>query len=191
MNFGVFFELNDMSNRDGSLATFLLAYIAFLPTIRDNLPETPKIVFTEILVYIQIIVSLLCFFYSLNVNGVEDYTFAWDSDAAFLVCLSLTLLNMFTVVSMFLIHKIFWERYYNKLPKGSAKYMNSKTLNTDDNEEWWNKECNDEFEYSINSGVVKPFILTKKNKEKRKGTQKIKTIKAKNNFLNALMNIKN
>jgi hypothetical protein len=38
MNFGVFFELNDMSNRDGSLATFLLAYIAFLPTIRDNLP---------------------------------------------------------------------------------------------------------------------------------------------------------
>ena len=38
MNIGVFFELNDMSNRDASLATFLLAYIAFLPTIRENLP---------------------------------------------------------------------------------------------------------------------------------------------------------
>jgi hypothetical protein len=38
MNFGVFFELNDMTNRDASLATFLLGYIAFLPTIRDNLP---------------------------------------------------------------------------------------------------------------------------------------------------------
>ena len=34
MNLGVFFELNDMSNRDASLATFLLAYIAFFPTIR-------------------------------------------------------------------------------------------------------------------------------------------------------------
>ena len=34
MSLGVFFELNDMSNRDASLATFLLAYIAFLPSIR-------------------------------------------------------------------------------------------------------------------------------------------------------------
>lgn len=59
-----------MSNRDASLATFLLAYIAFFPTIRENLPETPKLVLTEILVYIQIVCSLLCFFYSLNVNKV-------------------------------------------------------------------------------------------------------------------------
>lgn len=46
MSLGVFFETNDMSNRDGSLATFLLAYIAFLPSIRESLPATPKIVFT-------------------------------------------------------------------------------------------------------------------------------------------------
>jgi heme/copper-type cytochrome/quinol oxidase subunit 4 len=122
-----------MSNRDASLATFLLAYIAFLPTIRDNLPETPKIVWTEILVYIQIIVSLICFFYSLTVNQTTDYVFTWDSNPAFLVCLALTILNMLAVLGMFLIHKIVWERQYNKLPKGSAKYMNSKTLNTDDN----------------------------------------------------------
>ena len=99
-----------MSNRDASLATFLLAYIAFLPTIRDNLPETPKIVWTEILVYIQIIVSLICFFYSLAVNQTKDhdYIFTWNSNSTFLACLALTLLNMLAVLGMFLIHKIVW-----------------------------------------------------------------------------------
>jgi hypothetical protein len=53
---------------------------------------------------------------------------------------------MTVVLGMFLIHKLVWERQYNKLPKGSTKYINSKTLNTDDNEEWWNKECDAEFD---------------------------------------------
>lgn len=96
--------------------------------------------------YIQIVVSLICFFYSLNVNNVKGYVFTWYSDGAFLACVALTLLNMTVVLGMFLIHKLVWERQYNKLPKGSAKYMNSKTLNTDDNEEWWNKECDAEFD---------------------------------------------
>ena len=42
LSLGVFFEANDMSNRSASLATFQLAYIAFFPTIRQTLPETPK-----------------------------------------------------------------------------------------------------------------------------------------------------
>lgn len=138
-----------MSNRDGSLATFLLAYIAFLPSIRESLPETPKIVFTEILVYLQITTSLICFFYSLTVNFQEGYTFQWEQTPAFLACVALTLLNMVVVIGMFLIHKIVWERQYNKLPKGSLKYMNCKTLNTDDNKEWWNKECDEEFKDAI------------------------------------------
>ena len=45
LSLGVFFELNDMSNRSASLATFQLAYIAFFPVIRQTLPDTPKIVF--------------------------------------------------------------------------------------------------------------------------------------------------
>jgi hypothetical protein len=53
---------------------------------------------------------------------------------------------MAIVLGKFFIHKLVWERQYNKLPKGSAKYMNSKTLNTDDNEEWWNKDCDAEFD---------------------------------------------
>lgn len=71
---------------------------------------------------------------------------------------------MTVVLGMFLIHKLVWERQYNKLPKGSTKYINSKTLNTDDNEEWWNKECDAEFDQAMNAGVVKPFILKKKKK---------------------------
>lgn len=172
MSLGVFFEGNDMSNRDASLATFLLAYIAFLPSIRESLPATPKIVFTEILVYMQITTSLICFFYSLVVNQQEGYQFQWDAEPAFLVCLGLTGLNMVIVLGMFLIHKLVWERQYNKLPKGSKKYMNCKFLNTDDNVEWFNAECDEEFKDGIEIGLLKPFV---EKKQKKKNTASLFT----------------
>jgi len=108
MNLGVFFEANDMSNRNASLATFQLAYIAFFPTIRQNLPETPKLVFAEILIYLQALCTIICFIYSLVVNGIEDYVFVWNENRVFLLCLSLTIINVCVVVGMFLAHKLIW-----------------------------------------------------------------------------------
>lgn len=86
------------------------------------------------LVYMQMICSLICFGYSLSVNQQEGYTFTWSENVPFLVVLSLTLLNIAIVIGMFIIHKAVWERQYNKLPKGSKQYIGCKTLNTDDNE---------------------------------------------------------
>jgi hypothetical protein len=40
---------------------------------------------------------------------------------------------MVVVIGMFLMHKLVWERSYNKLPKGSKKYIGAKFMNTDDN----------------------------------------------------------
>ena len=40
-------------SRDASLAAFLLTCIAFLPTIRENLPVIPKLVITQMLVYVN------------------------------------------------------------------------------------------------------------------------------------------
>lgn len=108
LNLGVFFEANDMSNRSASLATFQLAYIAFFPTIRESLPETPKLVFAEILIYIQALCTLICFFYSLAVNMKEGYVFDWSTDPVFLICLALTALNMAIIATMMIIHKLCW-----------------------------------------------------------------------------------
>lgn len=141
LSLGVFFEANDMSNRSASLATFQLAYIAFFPTIRETLPETPKLVFAEILIYIQATVTLICFFYSLKVNGVEGYNFDWDSDVTFLVCLALTALNIAVIVAMVILHKCKWEPEYNRLPDGAIDAMQQPVINTDDHTEWWNPAC--------------------------------------------------
>lgn len=119
LSLGVFFEANDMSNRSASLATFQLAYIAFFPTIRETLPETPKLVFTEILIYTQATVTLICFFYSLKVNMVEGYNFDYSTDVVFLICVALTAANIGTVAGMMLIHKCKWEPEYNRLPDGA------------------------------------------------------------------------
>lgn len=59
--------------------------------------------------------------------------FVWNEDGAFLVCVALTALNISIVIGMFIIHKLIWERQFNKLPKGSKQYLGIKTLNTDDN----------------------------------------------------------
>lgn len=72
------------------------------------------------------------------VNKVEEYVFTWSEDVAFLICVSLTALNISIVIGMFIIHKVIWERQFNTLPKGSKKYLGIKSLNTDDNDEWWN-----------------------------------------------------
>lgn len=75
------------------------------------------------------------------INDIPDYVFVWHKNPIFLVCLSLTILNICIVIGMFIAHKCFWEIKYNTLPKGTSKYLKIKTLNTDDYDEWWNKEC--------------------------------------------------
>lgn len=44
-------------------------------------------------------------------------------------------------MGLFLVHKLIWERKYNKLPPNSHRYIGAKTMNTDDSDEWWNPAC--------------------------------------------------
>lgn len=60
------------------------------------------------LVYMQMICSLICFGYSLSVNQQADYKFSWKENGAFLVVLALTLLNVAIVLCLFIIHKTVW-----------------------------------------------------------------------------------
>ena len=47
-----------MGDRIGSIAGIVIAYVALIPTIRDEIPPNPRMVFIEIVVYFQSLASL-------------------------------------------------------------------------------------------------------------------------------------
>jgi hypothetical protein len=51
INLLIFFQDIALSGRIGAIATLTLAFIAFIPTINDQIPQTPYIKGVEILVY--------------------------------------------------------------------------------------------------------------------------------------------
>ena len=59
LNLGVFFQDDNLADRIASIASLALAFIAFIPTIREQIPPSPSIVFVEILVYLVAATSLL------------------------------------------------------------------------------------------------------------------------------------
>lgn len=81
INLLIFFQDISLAGRIGAIATLTLAFIAFIPTINDQIPQTPNIKLVEILVYMETIASILCLIQSLNltVNKTDatTYEFAW------------------------------------------------------------------------------------------------------------------
>jgi len=51
INLFIFFQDRTLAGRIASIATLTLAFIAFIPTINDKIPQTPSIKLVEILVY--------------------------------------------------------------------------------------------------------------------------------------------
>jgi hypothetical protein len=51
-NLFIYFSGNDMTMRISNGVTIDLALFAFLPTVRTQLPDTPKILLIEILMYL-------------------------------------------------------------------------------------------------------------------------------------------
>lgn len=60
MNLGIYFQNPELDERIGSLASLMIAFIALNETIRSQIPPHPKVVFVEILVYLQIFSCLIC-----------------------------------------------------------------------------------------------------------------------------------
>lgn len=48
----IFFQDFALADRVASIATILLAFIAFMPVIREQIPPNPKLTFIEILLYL-------------------------------------------------------------------------------------------------------------------------------------------
>jgi hypothetical protein len=56
---------DDYSHRITNIATLLIAYAAYFPTIRSQIPVYSKILFVEILLYLQILVNAFCVLHTL------------------------------------------------------------------------------------------------------------------------------
>ena len=61
LTLGIFFQEPDLGARIASLATIMMAYVAFLPSIRAELPPSPNVTFVDIMIYLEIFMTFFCF----------------------------------------------------------------------------------------------------------------------------------
>ena len=84
---GIFFQDPGLADRIGSLAGLMIAFVALIPVIRDELPPNPSVTLVEILVYVQTITTLFCFIESLSVRNQEDNNIIWYQNGLFMASL--------------------------------------------------------------------------------------------------------
>ena len=79
INLAVFFQSNDIGGRIASIATIMVAYSAFLPTVRQLIPTTPQITamdLTLVLFALTELLTLLRAFLDRKIPA-EDYEYLW------------------------------------------------------------------------------------------------------------------
>lgn len=59
-NLAIFFQEQSLGGRIGAVATLLVAYAAFLPTVRERIPPSPRVTLFEICLYAVMSTSMLC-----------------------------------------------------------------------------------------------------------------------------------
>jgi len=67
INLGIFFQNWDLYDRIASISILLIAFVALIPTLRNDLPPTTKVVFIEYLVYFQTYTSILALAHSMSI----------------------------------------------------------------------------------------------------------------------------
>jgi hypothetical protein len=60
INLCIFFQNYNLAERIASIATLMVAYTAFLPTIRESIPPSPSITLVDIILYSLISTCFLC-----------------------------------------------------------------------------------------------------------------------------------
>lgn len=61
-NTGIFLQGEYLPERFGNWITLMIAFVAFIPVIRDRLPPNPTITFMEVLLITHIFATTLGFF---------------------------------------------------------------------------------------------------------------------------------
>jgi hypothetical protein len=137
---GIFFQDNNLADRIASIAALMIAFVALIPTIRDQIPPNPRIVFIEILVYFETLTSLFALIHSLDVRKIDGFDLIWYESGLFMVSFIITCLTILIVSIMMVLHYFVWEPSYNK-NIDDEKDANFKR------EEWRNEKCNSYYSY--------------------------------------------
>ncbi len=69
INLGIYFQDENLSDRIGSIIGLMLAFIAYIPTIRSAIPPSSSIVFMEVMVYLQSLASFATFIHSFRIKS--------------------------------------------------------------------------------------------------------------------------
>jgi hypothetical protein len=159
---GIFFQDNNLADRIASIAALMIAFVALIPTIRDQIPPNPRIVFIEILVYFETLTSLFALIHSLDVRKIEGFDLVWYESGLFMVSLIITLLTILIVLAMMVLHYFVWEPSYNK-------NIDDETDANFKREEWKNEKCNSYFSYIKRRGgnILEELADPPMDKEKK------------------------
>jgi hypothetical protein len=119
----------------------ILAFVAFIPTVNDSIPQSPNIKLVEILIFLHMSALVLL--------GAESYlskdqnisSFVWYENNFYRAALALNGFSLVTMVVLFLYHRICREPRYKqplwrmlkKPPKIDPTY-------------WENKKCEKYFQ---------------------------------------------
>lgn len=114
INLGIFFQDENLADRIASIAALMIAFVALIPTIREQIPPNPKIVFIEILVYMETLTSLFALIHSLDVRKIEGFDLIWYESGLFMVSFVITIITIILVVVLMIAHYFFWEPSYNR-----------------------------------------------------------------------------
>ena len=71
INIGIFFQDTGLADRIGSLAGLMIAFVALIPVIREQLSPNPNITLVEIFVYLQSLTTIFCLIESWIVRDDE------------------------------------------------------------------------------------------------------------------------
>lgn len=109
----VFFQPPELAGRIASLATLLVAYTAFFPTVREQIPPFPIITYFEMGLYGVMGTSLLCLLRSFLDSFEEPYKYDWKNDPIYLICIVTDAVFSLAVVVGMIIFKVFEHFKYN------------------------------------------------------------------------------
>ena len=139
----VFFQSSEFADRLATIATVMLAYLAFMPVVRDQLPPNPSITFIEILIYLLIGGTFLCLIESFLVRDLdcenlidEHCEFDRPGNVALWIALFIQCASIVCVIVLVIRHYCFSLPKYNIIHGLEILF---------DPSEWKNKDCDHYF----------------------------------------------
>lgn len=114
INLTIFFQDNRLADKIAVIATITLAFIAFLPTINEKIPQTSSIKLVEILIYLETGATLLTLMDALDVRFYDNlsYNITWYQNGYFIMALLMNIATFLIVLVLFVVHKVWWEKVY-------------------------------------------------------------------------------